>query len=147
MLPALSVAEQDTDLEPPTPLVSTSSHEAEAIPERLSLAFGEAVALPFSRTGLGDTLGLSVGLVASRLIVTDFEAVPPALVASQVSVVPAVSALIVVESQPLVEEIADSLSTTVHETVTLLVYQSLLPRVPLTLGEMTGGVVSDGPVT
>jgi hypothetical protein len=87
------------------------------------------------------------GLVASRLIVTELLFVPPALVAVQVSVVPAVSALMVVDPQPLVEEIADSLSTTVHETVTLLVYQSLLPRVPLTLGEMTGGVVSDGPVT
>lgn len=48
--------------------------------------------------------------------------------------------------QPLDDEIEDSLSTTVHETPTLLVYQPLLPSVPLTLGVMTGGVASAGTV-
>ncbi|HVE69693.1 MAG TPA: hypothetical protein VNB64_14055 [Solirubrobacteraceae bacterium] len=71
------------------------------------------------------------GAVASRLTVTEFDAVPPVLVAEQVSVVPAVSALIVVGSvHPVDELIADSASTTAQLTVTLLVYQPLLPSVP-----------------
>jgi hypothetical protein len=76
--------------------------------------------------------------------VTDLLSVPPALVAEHVSVVPAVSALIVVEPQPVVDEIADSLSSTVQETVTLLTYHPLLPRVPDTFGVITGAVVSEG---
>jgi hypothetical protein len=42
---------------------------------------------------LGETLGTRLGSVASRLIVTLSESVPPALVASQVSVVPTVDAI------------------------------------------------------
>jgi hypothetical protein len=80
--------------------------------------------------GPGVALALTIGAVASRLIVTDCELVPPALVAVQVRVVPAVSVLIVVVLQPLVEVIADSGSVTVQLTVTLLTYQPLLPRVP-----------------
>src|SRR5215216_2155255 len=97
--------------------------------------------LPKSGARFGTPL-TPVGAVASRLIVTDCELVPPALVAVQVRVVPAVSALIVVEPQPLLEEIADSLSVTDQETVTSLVYQPLLPCVPTTLGVITGGVLS-----
>ena len=76
------------------------------------------------------------------MIVTDSEAVPPALVAVQVRVVPVVSLVIVVGPQPDDDEIADSLSTTVHVTVTSLVYQPLFPSVPLTFGVTTGGVES-----
>ncbi len=36
----------------------------------------------------------------------------------------------------------DSASVTVHDTCTSLVYQPLLPDVPVTVGVMTGGVVS-----
>jgi hypothetical protein len=68
--------------------------------------------------------------------------VPPALVAQQVSVSPAVSVLIVVESQPIMEVMADSGSLTLQLTVTSLTYQSLVPRVPTMLGVMTGGVGS-----
>src|ERR671919_616544 len=64
----------------PTLLVSTEPHEDEATPDRLSVAPAVAVAEPFSNTGFGDTVGLSVGALASRLIVTDSLPVPPALV-------------------------------------------------------------------
>jgi hypothetical protein len=109
-----------------------------------SSAFAVAVADPPRSTGFGSTLGASVGSVASRLMVTDSLEVPPALVAVQVSVAPSVSELMVVESHPLELLMADSLSTTVQLTVTLLVYQLLLPSVPLTRGVMAGGVVSVG---
>jgi hypothetical protein len=81
------------------------------------------------------------------LIVTDWLFVPPALVAVQVSVVPVVLVLIVVEPHPEEEEIDESGSLTVHETFTSLVYQPLFPSVPLTLGVMTGLVVSLGATT
>src|SRR5882757_7375574 len=83
---------------------------------------------------------LIVGAVASRLMVTDSEAVPPSLVAEQVNGVPTagVSELIIVGSQPVFVEIADSASTTPHVTLTSLVYQPFAPRVPVTVGVMTG---------
>jgi hypothetical protein len=55
-----------------------------------------------------------------------------------------VSALIVLDPHPLLDEIADSLSTTFQETVTSLTYHPLLPSVPETVGVITGAVVSDG---
>jgi hypothetical protein len=78
------------------------------------------------------------------LIVTDWLAVPPALVAVQVRVVPVVSVVIVVGPHPEVDVIDDSGSLTVQVTVTLETYQPFAPRVPLTAGVMTGGVASDG---
>ena len=48
----------------------------------------------------GPEVILVFGAVASRLIVTDFDVMPPALVAVQVSVVPGVSEVIVVGSHP-----------------------------------------------
>ena len=72
------------------------------------------------------------GAVASLFIVTEFEVVPPALVAAHVRVVPAVSVVIVEGSQPDVEVIVDSRSVTVQATPTLLVYQLLAPSVPVT---------------
>ena len=98
------------------------------------LAFGAGVRL----------LKVIVGGVASRLIVTDCELVPPALVAVQVKVVPAVSVLIVVELHPVLDVMLDSGSVTLQVTVTSLVYQPFVPKVPETLGVMTGGVVSVG---
>src|SRR5690242_6297188 len=85
---------------------------------------------------------LTPGAVASRLIVTNWLAVPPALVAVQVRVTPLVSLLRVLGSQPDCALIADSLSTALQLTATSLTYQPLLPRVPFTWGVMTGGVVS-----
>ena len=84
------------------------------------------------------------GAVASRLTVTEFDAVPPALVAEHVTVCPLVSVETVVVPQPVDEEMEDCASVTVHVTVTLLVYQPLLPSVPLTFGVITGGVESGG---
>ena len=86
------------------------------------------------------------GLVVSRLTVTDWEAVPPLLVAEQVKVVPVVSDATVEAPHPVVDVTADSASATVHETDTLLVYHPLFPRVPVTVGVMTGGVLSQATV-
>jgi hypothetical protein len=83
-----------------------------------------------------------LGADASRLIVTELELVPPALVAEHVSVMPAVSVLMVVGPQPVDDVTVDSGSVTVQETLTLLVYHPFVPRVPETLGVITGGVVS-----
>jgi hypothetical protein len=83
-----------------------------------------------------------VGAVASRLIVTAFDAAPPTLVALHVYVVPVVSMRTTDVPHPVVDEIAESGSVTVQLTVTLLTYQPALPSVPLTTGVMTGGVVS-----
>lgn len=100
--------------------------------------------LLYQPAALGEVVAaaLIVGAVASRLMVTDCEFVPPALVALQMRVRPAVSELMVVDSHPVVEVIVDSGSDTVQLTVTSLTYQPLLPSVPLTLGVITGGVVS-----
>jgi hypothetical protein len=84
------------------------------------------------------------GTLTSRVIVTDELDVPPALVAEQVSVTPAVSELTVVEPQSVVEVTADSGSLTVQDTVTSLVYQPFRPSVPTTVGVITGAVVSTG---
>src|SRR5262245_7959002 len=114
------------------------------MPESASLAFGLAVALPPGTTGAGPTLGASVGAVASRLIVMLWLLLSPALVAVQVKVVPLarVSALRVIGSQPLWLVMVDSVSLTLQVRCTSLVYQPLLPSVPVTLGVMIGGVLS-----
>ena len=128
----------------PTELVTTAVHDADATPEPpASLALGDAEALAFSSTGFGETDGSSVGPVASRLTVTVCVALPPPLVALHVNVVPALSLVTVVGPQPNDVEIADSASTTVQLTFTLLVYQPLF-SVPATTGVMTGGVASVG---
>src|SRR5262245_60168228 len=82
------------------------------------------------------------GGVASRLIVTDSVDVPPSLVATHVKTVPVVSVEIVVGAQPVCDVIADSASLTDQLTVTLLVYQPLVPRVPTTVRAITGRVPS-----
>jgi hypothetical protein len=89
---------------------------------------------------------ITIGAVASRLIVTDCEALPPALLAEHVSVVPDVSALIVVGSQPLLDTISDSASATAQLTATSLVYQPFWPSVPDTAGAISGGVLSLAPL-
>jgi len=78
------------------------------------------------------------GAVASRLIVTDWLAEPPPLVAVHVNVTPVVSAVTLVVSQPVDVETADSGSVTDQLTSTLLVYQSSLPKDPVTVGVMIG---------
>ena len=85
---------------------------------------------------------MTLGAVASRLMVTDLLSVPPALVAEQVSVWPAVSELMVVGSHPVLLVMDDSGSLTFQLTVTLDVYQPFWPCVPWTSGVITGAVVS-----
>ena len=140
-MPALSVAVQAT-VKPPALLVVTGAQLAEVRPEVLSLAPGLAVAAPLRNTGFGETVGFKTGVVASRLMVMLLEAVPPALVAWQVNVRPAVSVDTVWGPQPICVVTLDSLSTTDHVRLTVLLYQPLLPEVPLTVGVRTGGVVS-----
>ena len=85
---------------------------------------------------------MTVGAVASRLIVA--EADPGTLlrlVALQVSVVPAVSAVIEASLQPVEEAMFDSGSPTSQLTSDVVVYQPLLPCVPLTTGAIEGGEV------
>jgi len=89
-----------------------------------------------------DAVRFALGPVASRLIVTEFEFVPPLLVAVHVNVTPVVSVVTVEEAQG--EDVTgESGSVTVHVTVTLLVYHPFAPSDPLTFGVMMGGVVSD----
>ena len=90
----------------------------------------------------GDREPLMVGGVASRLTMTLFDVVPPADVAVHVNVVPAVSVETVLVPHPDEAEIAEFGSVTLQDTLTLDVYQPLLPDVPVTVGVMTGGVVT-----
>jgi hypothetical protein len=81
------------------------------------------------------------GRVVARLTTTDLLAVPPADVASHVKVVPAVSEVTVVASQPAVD-VLDSASRTSQVTVTSETYQPFFPAVPDTVGAIVGGVMS-----
>src|SRR5690349_7748695 len=74
---------------------------------------------------------LMAGGVASRLTDTDSVDVPPSLVAVHVSVIPLVSFVIVVASQPdVVRDEGDCGSTTLQVTVTWPTYQLSLPSGP-----------------
>jgi len=90
-----------------------------------------------SNAGIG-----AIGGVMSTFTVTDTFATPPPLAPEQVSVVPAVSAVISAGSQPVCEVIADVLSATFHETVTTPVYQPFDPSGPVIVGVIVGGVLS-----
>jgi hypothetical protein len=89
----------------------------------------------------------AVGGVVSRLMVTDWEMVPPALVAVQVKVAPPVSVLTLPAPHPEVDVTLESGSLTIQPIPTLLTYHPLAPRVPVTVGAITGGVLSHDPVT
>src|SRR5262249_16762085 len=67
---------------------------------------------------------------------------PSVFVALQVIVLPLVSALMVVVSQPDEVAMPDTGSATVHVTVTVPVYQPFAPAVPDTCGTIEGGDVS-----
>jgi hypothetical protein len=83
------------------------------------------------------------GGVLSILIVTGTKLDRPSpFVAEQVSVVPGVSLVRDVTVQPDEDTIPDSGSLTLQLTLTLLMYQPLVPKVPLIAGTITGGVVS-----
>jgi hypothetical protein len=76
------------------------------------------------------------------LIVTDSFDVPPELEAVHVNMVEFVSLMTADVSHPEAPDTADCPSATCHETCTLLVYQPLLPRAPLTTGVISGGDTS-----
>ena len=82
---------------------------------------------------------ITVGAVVSRRTTVDDVAVPPSDVASQVNVVPAVSAATVVGSQPVWEVTAESASWTSQVTETSETYQPLFPAIPVTLDVIAGG--------
>ena len=136
----MSIAEQLTLLLPTVAVFGVPQLDV-ATPESASVALGVAVAVPLSSTALGATAGASDGAVASRLIVTVSEPVPPALVALHVTAWPGVSALMIVDAHGT-DVTADSASFTDQLTVTLPLYQPLLPNAPLMFGVMTGGVSS-----
>ena len=96
---------------------------------------------PFA-SGTRAGVAVTEGGVLSSLNVLLTTVSPPSLVAEHVSFVPRVSAVRVTASQPLVERITDSGSTTDQLTVTLVVYQPFAPSVPKTWGVTTGGVGS-----
>ncbi len=78
-----------------------------------------------------DMFALTTGPLVSILTTTLVEVLSPTpLVAAQVRVVPTVSAVSVVPSQPVDEVIGDSGSATVQLTTTWLVYQPFWPAVP-----------------
>src|SRR5438046_5849278 len=85
-----------------------------------------------------------IGGVASRLILTDFDVVPPLLVAVQVNVVPALSSVTCRVSQPVLASTPVCGSLTSQRTVTSLVYQPSRPGVPSTCDITTGGVANCG---
>ena len=116
----------------------------DAKPEPVSVAVQLTMMLSLCHVDWSGTVQPIVGSEASRLMITCAELVPPALVAEQVNVIPAVSVVTELDSQPVVELTADSGSVTVHATPTLLVYQPLFPNMPVTLGVMSGGVESVG---
>src|SRR6187549_3473179 len=84
---------------------------------------------PWSSAAGEAASNVSVGGVASRLIVTDSLVVPPADVAVHVNVVPAVSAITALVEQP-VRAAGELLVVTVHVSCTSPVYQPALPCEP-----------------
>lgn len=138
---ALKVAAVPLTVTPPTPLVTS-----EAVPVTSSDAL-------VVEDGTLESMATS-GIVVSRLIVCVFEDVPPALVAVQVTaVVPSVFTVVVVVSVVQAVDrdvIADCASVTMKLTVMLpVLYQPFEPLGVdgVTVGVITGGVVSDGALT
>ena len=85
------------------------------------------------------------GAFLSILIVTETEFERPALfVAEQMRAAPTVSEVRFVAAQPVEETTPLSGSSTDQLTLTSLVYQPLLPSVPVKVAVITGGVVSFG---
>src|SRR3954471_1950715 len=101
---------------PSTVNTSGLALDVEATPERLSVAVkANETSLLFQPAVFGAGLAApneSVGRVASRLMMTEFDALPPALVAEQVRVTPPVSAVVVLAPHPDEEAMLDSASLT-----------------------------------
>src|SRR4051794_2884465 len=81
------------------------------------------------------------GLLLSRLMVTDLDAVPPALCALQVNLIPRVSFVTVLGPQPLVEVTGEPASLTVQRRLTffLRLYQPWRPFGFVPFSVMAGG--------
>ena len=81
---------------------------------------------------------------ASRLTVTEAEALPPSLAAVHVYVVPSLSVLNQLCAQPAsgTTLVGESSSRTSQLMLTSLVYQPSFPREPSTQGDTCGGVES-----
>src|SRR5262249_5566026 len=146
-LPALSVQVPLTDALAESGLEYVLAAEQESTPEVPSVPENETVIAwlyqPFESAGRAGA-AVTVGAVMSTLIVLLTVVVPPSLDAEHVNVAPDVSLGIVVASQPLVDRITDSGSTTVQLSVTLVVYQPFVPSVPKRTGVTCGGVGSPG---
>ena len=146
-LPALSVQVPPTDALAESGLEYVFAAEQELIPEVPSVPENETDSAwlyqPFESAGR-DGAAVTVGAVVSTLIVLLTVVVPPSLVAEHVNVAPVASEVIVVASQPLVDRITDSGSTTVQFSVALVVYQLFVPSVPKMTGVTCGGVGSPG---
>jgi hypothetical protein len=136
-LPALSVQVPVRDAFAESGLEYVFVEEQESVPEVASLAENDTETAwsyqPFASANR-DGVAVADGRVMSTLIVLLTVVVPPSLVAEQVNVLPVVSEMIVVASQPLVDKITDSGSTTVQLSVTLVVYQPFVPSVPKSTG-------------
>src|SRR5215470_1619602 len=103
--------------------------------------------LPLAGSTIGVTKVLITAGVLSILTVTDADVDRPTpFVAEHVNVTPVVSAVSIVAVQPDEDAIPDSGSITFQLTLTLLLYQPLLPNVPAICGVIIGGVVSP-PIT
>ena len=108
----------------------------------LPVTFTLETCQPLLPSGLG-TLAVTAGDVLSILMFTlTGPVVPPSEVAVQDRLVPAVSAVKLVSTQPESMVTPESGSVTDQTTPTFDVYQLLLPRVPVTTGVIVGGVVS-----
>jgi hypothetical protein len=146
-LPALSVHLPLTDALAESGLEYVFVAEQASVPEVPSVPENETESAwsyqPFE-SAARDGAAVTVGAVVSTLIVLLTVVVPPSLDAEHVNVAPVVSEVIVVASQPLVDRITDSGSTTVQFSVALVVYQPFVPSVPKRTGVTTGGVGSPG---
>src|SRR4051794_16191211 len=85
---------------------------------------------------------MTPGAPASRLMVTDWIVLPPALDAAHVLVMPAVSDVTATGAHSVDTETGPSGSVTVQLNMTSLVYQPSEPSVPDTVGMTSGGVRS-----
>jgi hypothetical protein len=138
--PALSAQEPDADWFAPCVLTMTGAEQLEipdieSIPVKVTVT--EELFQPYA-SGSGERVPLTMGGVVSRLMVTLWVVVPPALVAEQVKVCPVVSVVTDAGPQPVWLVIGATASVTFQVTVTLPVCQPLVPSVPATLGEMFG---------
>jgi hypothetical protein len=125
-------------------------HEAKAAPSLLhwkvapaSDAENENEAAAEPTVPVGPAVIVVSGACRSILTTSDAVADRPApFTAEQVTVVPAVSVVTAVGSQPLVDAMSDCGSAADHDTVTALVYQPFVPLVPARLGVTTGALES-----